>query len=135
MLGAIALFTTLTISIAQAAEKETTPELATVLAKFDRMESYMWLKTQEQPDGWAAEYSYEGLPVWSQDYKTYRPAVFQKVAGHQSRKTDLPLRRAQWPAHRRAWQRAAGSDGVWSQPFTCAGSSVQRAQGDLSRDF
>ena len=36
------------------------------------MESYTWLKAQEQPDGWAAEYSYEGLPVWSQDYKTYR---------------------------------------------------------------
>jgi len=36
------------------------------------LESYTWLKAQEQPDGWAAEYSYDGHPVWSQDYKTYR---------------------------------------------------------------
>ena len=48
-------------------------------------ESYTWLKAQEQPEGWAAEYSYEGLPVWSQDYKTYRydqPQTWPKKLMH-----------------------------------------------------
>lgn len=35
-------------------------------------ESYLWLKAQEHPNGWAAEYDYDGREVWTQDYVTYR---------------------------------------------------------------
>jgi len=35
-------------------------------------ESYLFMKDQEQPDGWAAEYSYDGHASWTQQYKTYR---------------------------------------------------------------
>jgi hypothetical protein len=49
------------------------------------MESHTWLKAQEQPDGWAAEYSYDGHPVWTQDHKTYRydqPATWPEKIMH-----------------------------------------------------
>jgi len=31
-----------------------------------------WLKAQEHPDGWAAEYTYDGHEAWTQRHKTYR---------------------------------------------------------------
>jgi outer membrane protein assembly factor BamB len=35
-------------------------------------ETYEWLRSKEQPDGWASEYDSEGNACWTQDYKTYR---------------------------------------------------------------
>jgi hypothetical protein len=35
-------------------------------------ETYTWMHSQEHPDGWAAEYDFEGNACWTQQYKTYR---------------------------------------------------------------
>jgi len=35
------------------------------------VESYEWLRAQEQPDGWAAEYTYDGRAAWTQEHITH----------------------------------------------------------------
>jgi|694.fasta_scaffold119568_2 hypothetical protein len=56
-------------------------------------ESYSWLKAQEKTDGWAAEFSYDGRPVWTQDYKTYRydqPETWPNPLKHVEVRDDKP---------------------------------------------
>lgn len=46
-------------------------------------ESYLWLRHQEQPNGWAAEYTYDGHAAWTHDFKSYRydqPETWPKAA-------------------------------------------------------
>lgn len=35
-------------------------------------QTYEWMRSVERQDGWAAEYTYDGHPAWTQDYRTYR---------------------------------------------------------------
>lgn len=35
-------------------------------------ETYLWMRSQEHPDGWASEYTYDGKPAWTANYITYR---------------------------------------------------------------
>jgi hypothetical protein len=57
-------------------------------------ETYEWMKSQEQPGGWAAEYDFEGNACWTQQYKTYRydqPETWPKKVMHVGVKDNKPL--------------------------------------------
>jgi hypothetical protein len=48
-------------------------------------ESTEWMLSMEHPEGYAAEYTYEGHEAWTQDYKTYRydlPAKYPRRIQH-----------------------------------------------------